>query len=291
MNEKQKIEGIDNKELYVFIAVIGVVVVLLIFEMFFFKGRSDVEEQNAKVQEKIEEMQSTTVAAEQKTVYHALNDILTMMNEKDYQGLYDRLKDDYKNYYFYEYDTFVEFMTKYAAEKYYPKYGSYYRDGDLYYIMVDFLRAKYTREDLLSQKAVKVDTIVLEELKDGDFKFAMNGFVENISHNSSKTVDGVTFYLQNSLRNTETMKTTVMVVNESDKSVSISTNNIQPEIMGGNSAVVSVTSSIHLEPQEFGTLTIEYYLQYNSDKTLNGVTITGVKFADGTAIEDVYLKK
>jgi hypothetical protein len=39
MNEKDKIEGVANKELYAFFAILGVVIVLLIFEIFFFTFR------------------------------------------------------------------------------------------------------------------------------------------------------------------------------------------------------------------------------------------------------------
>ena len=138
--------------------------------------------------------------------------------------------------------------------------------------------------------ALKVDTIILEEVDNGKFKFAMNGFIENISHTSEKTVDGVKFKLVNSVRSLETMKTTVLISNESDKTVFANTTNIQPDILGGNSAKISQTSTIGIEPGKIGTLTIEYYMQYNSGKELNGITFTGVKFEDGTKIEDVYLK-
>ena len=203
----------------------------------------------------------------------------------------DMLKEDYKNYYFREYEDFENFIKVYAGREYFPRYDSYYRDGDLYYIMVDFLRSKYTREDLLSPEVSKVDTIVLEEGKDGNFKIALNGFVESISHNNSKTVEDVTFTLQNSVRNTETMETNIVVTNNSDSVVNVSTSNIQPIIMGGNSAKTSVTSSIHLNPGETGMLQIEFYMQYNSGKEFNGITITGASFSDGTILEDINLPK
>ena len=291
MGEKQKIQGVDNKELLLFGVIIGILVILLIFEMFFFDGRESYKEDSQAMQEKIEEMQNTTVASEQRTVYHALNDIVEMMNNKNNQGLYDMLKDDYKNYYFSDYETFEQFITAYASQKYYPKYTSYYRDGNLYYIMVEFLKAEYTRDDLLAARSIKVDTIVLEEMKDGNFKFAMNGFIENVEHTSSKTIDGVTFSLKNTLKNTETAKTTLLISNDSNKILSISTTDIQPEISGGNSAKISVTSSITLEPGEFGLLSLEYYLQYNSDKELRGIRVDKARFDDGTLIENVYLSK
>ncbi|MBE5812250.1 MAG: hypothetical protein E7314_01165 [Clostridiales bacterium] len=289
MNEKQKIEGVDNKELKAFVAIIAVLIILLLFEMFFYKGRPEVAEEAAKTEEMLQEMQNTTVEAEEKTVYKALNNIVDMMNRKEYQSLYEMLKDDYKNYYFRDFESFKKFVEIYAGQEYSPKYGSYYRDENMYYIMVEFLKSKYTREDLLNEMPVKVDTIVLEEQEDKSFKFAMNGFVENIIHNSSKTVDGITFTLQNSVRNTETMKTSVIVTNNSEKSLSLSTSNVNPDILGSTTAKLSVTSSIHLEPGESEIISIEYYFQYNSNKELKGIRITGLSFADGTKIEDVYL--
>lgn len=291
MKEKQKIEGVDNKELIMFFAILAIIIILIIFEMFFFKGRTRVTEESAKLQEQLEEMQNVTVEKEQKTVYKALNGIIEKMNNKEYKALYSMLKDDYKNYYFREYEQFEQFIKNYARQEYYAKYNAYYRDGNLYYIMVDFLQAKYTRDDLLRNKLNKVDTIVLEETADGDFKFAMNGFVENISHNKSKTVDGVTFTLQNSVRNTETMKTSVVISNNSDEAMHVSTSNLQPEISGSTTAKVSVTSSVNLEPGEVGILDIEYYFQYNSGREFKGITITGAKFDDGTVIDDVYIAK
>lgn len=290
-NNKSKIEGVDNKELMIFVVIIVIVIILVLFEMFFFEGRESVKQDQIAVQEQLDAMQSVTVEAEQKTVYHALNDIVEMMNEKDYQGLYDRLKDDYKSYYFSDYNDFKNFMDVYAEKRYYAKYNSYYRANGLYYIMVDFLQDKYTREDLLSQRTVKVDTIVLEETKDGEFKFAMNGFIENIAHNKSKTVKDVTFTLANSIRNVETMETTVFISNNSKKALTISSSDIYPEVYGGNSAKTSLSSMLSLKPGEVGTLSIEYYFGYNDDKELRGINIREVKFDDGTTIKDVYVAK
>jgi len=291
MSEKQKIEGVNNKELKAFFAIICVLIILIIFEIFFFEGRTEVAEEMMAVEQELQQKASVTVAAEQKTVYKALNNVISMMNNKEYEKLYDILKDDYKDYYFREYKNFENFIQSYARLEYYPKYNSYYRDGDLYYIIVEFLQPKYTREMLLSRRVNKVDTIVLQELNDGNFKVALNGFVENILHNKSKTVEGVTFTLQNSVRNTETMETTVLISNNSSKSISVSTSNIQPEILGGNSAKLSVTSSVNLEPGNVGLLTIEYYFQYDSGKEFRGVTISDVKFDDGTPIGNIYLSK
>lgn len=287
--DKSKIEGVDNKELTAFVLIIGVIVILIMFEIFFFQGRPEVAEESIIINEKLQEMESVTVESEQKAVYHVLNDIISKMNNKQYEDLYSMLKDDYRDYYFADYESFENFINRYAAYEYYPQYSSYYRNGDLYYIMVDFLQNKYTRQDLLTLKVTKVDTLVLEDVGDGNFKFAMNGFVENIQHNKSKTVDGVTFTLHESVRNIETMETTVIVKNDSEKSFSMSTLNIQPNIFGGNTSKLSVTNVLNLDPGEVGTLSIEYYLQYNSGKEFNGVTITGASFADGTVIEDITL--
>jgi len=291
MNKKQKIEGVDNKELIAFVAIIGVVIILLMFEMFFFRGRPEVTEEMANADAHLQEMSNVTVTAEKRNVYNVINNIVTLMNNKEYKTLYDNLKEDYKNYYFGEYSNFEDFMKLYAKEEYYPKYGSYYREGNLYYIIVDFLKSKYTRDELLSPRATKVDTIVLEELDDGNYKFALNGFIQNIPYNKSKTVDEVTFTLQNSIRNIETMQTTVIISNASDKVVNVSTSNIQPNILGGNVAKLSTTSSVNLNPGEIGSLTVEYYFQYNSNKEFSGVTISGAKFGDGTIIKDVYISK
>lgn len=291
MDEKQKIEGVDNKELILFGVIIAILAILLIFEFFFFKGRPEVAEESAKVQEQLEEMQATTVEVEQKTVYKALNNIVAMMNSKDYKGLYAMLKDDYKSYYFREYEDFEDFIKVYAGQEYYAKYNSYYRDDKYYYIIVDFLQPKYTRDDLLKQRATKVDTIVLEEVAKNEFKFATNGFIENIIHDSSKTVDGVTFSLISSLRNTETIKTLVSIENNSEKSILVSTSNIQPDVSGGMSAKISTTGLETISPGESVIMSIEYYFQYNSGKEFNGVRITGVTGPNGNVLKDIYLAK
>lgn len=291
MNKKQIFEGIDNKEIIAFAAILIVIIILLLFEFLVFRGRPEVVEERAQYEEKLQSMTEVTVEVEQKTVYKALNDIIQMMNKKDYEGLYNALKDDYRNYYFSDYNSFKEFIDKYARYEYYSKYSSYYRDGNLYYIMVDFMQSKYTREDLLNPMAQKVDTIVLEEQNNGDFKFAMNGFAENIAHNNSKTVDGVTFSLVNSIRNTETMKTNVLVRNDSNKKVIVNTTNLQPDVIGGVVAKVSTSDSITVEPGGIGMLSVEYYFKFDSGMKFNGITVRGAKFADGTIIEDVYISK
>lgn len=291
MSRKQKIQGVENKELILFIAIIVIVIVLLIFEGSMFKGRTDITEKLIETEKQLQEMADVNVDSEQKTIYKVVNDIVELMNNKDYDKLYEMLTEDYKNYYFRDYNSFKTFMDVYAKESYYPKYSSYYRDGDLYYVMINFLKSKYTREDLLSPSVNKVDTIVLKELKNGEFSFALNGFVENIVHNNSKTVNGITFTLQNSVRNTETMKTTVVISNKSDKDVSVSTTNIEPNISGSNTSKVSATTSVNLSPNEIGALTIEYYFQYNSGREFKGVSISGVKFEDGAVLDSINIYK
>ena len=292
MKEKNKIEGVENKEILIFALIIGGLLVLLMFEFFFFKGRTEVVEQIEKSGQQFQEMAEDTTPEEKKSVYSVVNDIVEMMNNKEYESLYAMLKDDYKQYYFREYSEFEDFIKVYAGENYYPKYSSYYKSGDLYYVIIDFLKEKYTREDLLGVKVSKVDTFVLEETKDGEFKFAMNGFVDNIQHNKSVTKDNVTFTLLNSVRNTETMKSTVIVSNQSEKDISVSTNNIYPNLSSSSSmGKLSPTNSVTLKPGEIGSLAIEYYFQYNSGKTFNGVMITGVEFDDGTKIKDFYINK
>lgn len=291
MGEKQKIQGVDNKELKAFVGIIAVLILLLVFEIFFFKGSPAAIEEQQKSQALLEEIQSVTVENEQKKVYKALNNVISMMNNKEYKELYDILRDDYKNCYFREYENFENFIKAYAGQEYYPKYSSYYRAGNLYYVIVDFLKAKYTREDLLSLRPTKVDTIVLEEQGDGSFKFAMHGFIETIEHNKSKTVDGLEVTMHSSVRNTESQETTFFFLNNSNKTVSISTNNIELDIAGGMPGTLSVTSSITLAPGEIGSLDMEYYLEYNSNKEFRGVTIKGINFDDGSVIEDFYLAK
>lgn len=291
MKEKQKLEGVENKELLIFALIIGGLLVLLMFEFFFFNGRPEVAEENKKIEQQLQEMTKDTTPEEKKSVYNAVNDIVDMMNNKEYKALYTMLKDDYKQYYFREYSEFEDFIKVYAGENYYPKYSSYYKSGDLYYVIVDFLKEKYTREDLLGVKVAKVDTLVLEETKNGEFKFALNGFVDNIEHNKSITVDDVTFTLLNSVRNTETMKSTVVVSNQSEKNITVSTNNIYPNLSPSSIGKLSATNSVSLKPGEIGSLTIEYYFQYNSGKQFNGVMITGVKFDDGTKIKDFNINK
>ena len=93
---KDKWNSLNNKQ-KILIGVLGgilllliiVLIILLIFEMFFFKGRPEVAEEANMAEEQLKAMQDYTVPVEQRTVYHALNDIVAMMNNKEYKALYD----------------------------------------------------------------------------------------------------------------------------------------------------------------------------------------------------------
>jgi len=276
-----------NSKMIFFVFMAIAVIGLLVFEIFFFNNRKEVDEKTAKLEEQIEEIKSTTVYSEKEMIYNYLNEVVDLMNKKDYKTLYGMLKDDYKSYLFSDYSNFEKYIQKYAAEEYIPKYNSYYRNKNKYIIITDFLLKEYNRNDLVNGIANKYDIITVEKNKDGELKFALGNFIECNSNSQTKKVDDIEFAILRTIRYAEETEATILVKNNSDENIYIENKNISANVEGGRAAVISSLPITVIKPGAALIIDFEVAIQYDSMKELKGCTFTGIVSESGKIYDDV----
>lgn len=280
-------KNIKNK---LIIAGIVCVILVLAFELFVYNKRNDVDEEDIKLQQQINELKSTNVYSEKEEIYTIVNEIVDLMNKKEYEKLYSMLKDDYKQYYFDEYEKFETYIQKYAAIEYVPKYTSYYREGNKYIVVTEFLQREYTRDNLVNGVMNKYDIITIEKGKNGAYKFALSNFIESTQNNKTKGNDKLEVAIMRTTRYAEKTEVKLLITNKSDKNIYIDNKNINLNVAGGNVSVLSSLSKTAIKPAASLVVNVEFYMKYDSYKEFNGCTISGIENEDGKVYEDITVE-
>jgi len=105
--------------------------------------------------------------------------IFDEMNAMDYESLYERLSEDFREDIFdSSLESFSTYMLQYAPEKYIPKCTEYQKYGDTYVLNVSFLQ--YSDNITESNSVVlKQDYFCIRRGNDGEFTFSFAGFIGN----------------------------------------------------------------------------------------------------------------
>jgi len=263
------------------------VVALIIFEIFVYNNREVVDEKTEEAKKQVEIMKSTTVYNEQEAIYNYINEVVELMNKKDFKTLYGMLKEDYKSYLFSDYAQFESYMEKYAYAQFTPKYSSYYRDGNKYIVIIDYLQKEYNRNDLVNGVGNKYDIVTIEKDKKGEFRFALGNFIESEQNNKSAKKDDLEFTILRTTRYAETTEVKILVTNKSNENIYFENNNIRVNSTGGKAAVLSSLPLTVIKPDATLVVNLEVSTKYNSHKNFTGCIFTGVKSESGKIYEDI----
>lgn len=109
----------------------------------------------------------------------SLNEIFSLMNNQDYEKLFDLVSDDFKKEMFNDdLNNFSKFMESYGDAKYSPYFTEYKRFDDTYMVLVSFVPYSNTDEDIIeTKKPKKSDTFFIKYLDEDNFTFSCLRYV------------------------------------------------------------------------------------------------------------------
>jgi len=126
-----------------------------------------------------------------------LNEIFELINNKDYDKLYNLLADDFKKQVFPTIESFKEHIeTNWGNKKYSPSFSSYEKFSNVYVLRVAFLPENINNSDITSKTVSSTsDTFSIHINEDGSYKFSFLGYIGSISPNTKKENDEISILL------------------------------------------------------------------------------------------------
>ena len=172
----------DKKLLALLLLVFAIILSVIVLDFVlntqvFFKSASniDMSEWENNIQEILEGPKNTQPAMIRK----ALHNFFDLMNDKNYEELYLLLSKDFKkNKFKDDFELFTKFMESYGDEAYSPYFNKYYRFGNSYMVLVNFVPSSNTDEDVIkNKKAKKTDTFIINFTDESTYTFSFLRYV------------------------------------------------------------------------------------------------------------------
>lgn len=174
----------DNRKTFLIITIgLALLIVITIFfdinffhRTMFYKAEPDLTQYTNTKESNFEENKYELVSEERRLLYYT-DEIMAMINNKEFDKLYSILDDGYKELYAKSVAQLEENMKKFSDGEYSMGYSEYYREGNMYLIDVRFEKANLTREDIINGIGQPIDTICIREIEKGKYTVAFNGFI------------------------------------------------------------------------------------------------------------------
>lgn len=147
--------------------------------------------------------------------------IFTLMNEKNYEKLYELLSADFREEIFdSSLDSFSAYMNTYASLQYTPKYTEYQKYGDTFVIGISLYR--YIEDTAkVSEKPIKSDIFCVKQIDENNFTFSFNGFIGKNEPNTTVENEALKITLKEVLLNYSSSSFIIEFENLSDKDIVI----------------------------------------------------------------------
>ncbi|MBP3284022.1 MAG: hypothetical protein J6M02_00800 [Clostridia bacterium] len=216
----------EDKKLLLLIIIIGLVIFTIVF-MDLLESLEALSKQNlqdAPLSALEEAVKSINLAPKNESdafLRQSISKIFELMNNKDFDGLYQLLSPDFKEEIFHSsFEDFEKYMAQYASEEYSPKYTKYEKYGDTYIVNVSFLQYS---EDVTQANgsAVKYDYFCIRKMDDGDFTFSLAGFIGNKEPNKTVGNDLFKITLTKSMLTRSSSSFMITLENLSEENVMI----------------------------------------------------------------------
>ncbi len=224
-------------------------------------------------------------------IFNYITNIYSLMNNKNYDELYSLLAEDFKKEKFNSFDTFKSYMDSYIKDKKYePKFKEFHVKDDLYVVLVDVLQKEYTQKDLIEGTAQRIETIAIKEYGENDYKYSFDGFISSKKLKANaKTSGPITMELVRLNTYTDTRELFFKIKNDSDKKLRFSTTKLFVD-----ADFVSPTAlyrTYEIPAGQTKELSIKYYMNYDTIKNENTITLTGVKVGDKNIVIKIPIQE
>lgn len=182
--------NIPKENIKTFFAIFGGLVFLLVISIIidvFFLHRSvfnKEKEKNVDMSKYINRPESNfeenkyEMVSEQRRILYYTDEIMEMINNKEFDKLYNILDEEYRSIYAKSIDDLETKMSRFADTEYNLAYDEYYKEGNMFLIDARFEKADLTREEIINGTSYPIDTICIKESKKGKYTVAFNSFID-----------------------------------------------------------------------------------------------------------------
>lgn len=174
----------SDKKLLVLLLVLFVIIFSIFIIDFVLNTKSffDVSktiDMSSTLESVVEKIKEKPKNPEPSMIRKSLNDFFELMNNKEYENLFELLSPDFKKEYFNDdLDIFSEFMKSYSDAVYSPYFTEYTRFDDTYMVLVSFVPYSNLDENIIeTQSPKKSDTFFLHFTSDNNCTFSFLGYV------------------------------------------------------------------------------------------------------------------
>lgn len=219
----------DGRKVILFFILSFIFVLLIVINDFFLNWQKlqdvsiDVELPN-ELDALIEKISASPKNSTSFALRENINEIFRLMNNKQYEKLYDLLSDDFKeNMFNNDAESFSNFMEGYADQIYSPNYDTYKKYNNVYMVSIGFIPYSNSDEDIINTSSLqKTDTFILTDLGNSTYKFSFMGFVGERKINKGKGNSLFNIVLNKTVLARTYSEFHFTVNNTSDKSITIS---------------------------------------------------------------------
>lgn len=157
-----------------------------IFKSVFDEPEPDLTKYNNTAESKVEENKYNLISEERRLLYYT-DEIVAMINNKEFSKLYSILEENYRNLYVKSVAELEEDMARFADGEYSLSYDEYYKEGNMFLIDARFERVNMTRQDIVNGVKTPIDTLCIREIEKGKYTVAFNSFISKSKINKEKS--------------------------------------------------------------------------------------------------------
>ena len=190
--------NIPKENVKTFLLVVGGVAALVIISMIidinllhrnvFYKEDVDLTQYSNTAESKVQENKYELVSEGRRILFYT-DEIMDMINNKEFDKLYNILDEKYRSLYVKSVKDLEEDMERFADGQYNLGYDEYYKEGNMFLIDARFEKINKTQEEIINSKATPIDTLCIREIEKGKYTVAFRGFIDKKEVNKETSND------------------------------------------------------------------------------------------------------
>jgi len=191
-----------------------------IHKSLFTETEVDMTQYSNTPESKVEENKYNLVSEERRILYYT-DEIMDMINKKEFDKLYNILDEDYRKNYVGSVEVLERDMARFADGEYILSYNEYAKEDNLFLIEAKFEKINMTREEMINGISYPVDTLCIREIEKGKYTVAFRGFIEKREINKSYTNGLIKINLKNMTLKSDSTEILIGIENLTDDKINL----------------------------------------------------------------------
>lgn len=215
---------------------------------------------------KVEENKYNLVSEERRVLYYT-DEIMDMINNKEFDKLYGMLDETYRNIYCKSVEELEEYFARFSDGEYALAYDEYYKEKDMFLIKVNFEKINLTRDDIINSKGKPVDIFCIKEIAKGKYTVSFNGFISKKTYTKETSNGLVNIKLKEMTLKADSTEILLYVENLTDEDITLYDNRMDIYLShSGNYKYVNPNTIPKVIPAKVGIVyRITFMNIYNKD--------------------------